>query len=106
MIVVGDVARVIDCEHRTAPRSKADVYGYSIGTGDVRNGHISLASAKPVSRSAFEEWTRRAVPAPGDLILSREAPMGEVGLVPDEAPVCLGQRTVLLHVNQARIDYM
>lgn len=104
MTVVGDVARVIDCEHKTAPRSTADVYGYSIGTRDVRNGRISLASAKPVTRSTFEEWTRRAVPTPGDIILSREAPMGEVGLVPAEAPVCLGQRTVLLQVDQARIE--
>lgn len=30
--------------------------------------------------------------------------MGEVGLVPGEAPVCLGQRTVLLQVDQARIE--
>ncbi|WP_082554123.1 restriction endonuclease subunit S [Aeromicrobium sp. Root495] len=49
-------------------------------------------------------WTRRATPAPGDLIFSREAPMGEVGAVPRDAPVCLGQRTVLLRLDADRID--
>lgn len=103
--VVGDVATVVDCEHRTAPRADADAYGFSIGTRDVRNGRISLEQAKPVSRETFESWTRRAVPRSGDLIFSREAPMGEVGAVPTDANVCLGQRTVLLQPDGRQVDH-
>lgn len=104
MTVVGEIAQVIDCEHRTAPRNDESPYGFSVGTRAVRNGRIALDQAKPVSRETFDSWTRRAVPRPGDLIFSREAPMGEVGAIPQGSPVCLGQRTVLLRLNQDRIN--
>jgi hypothetical protein len=102
--VLGDIAHVIDCEHRTAPRADEEPYGVSVGTRAVRHGRISIAAAKPVSKDTYLSWTRRATPAPGDLIFSREAPMGEVGAVPDDPPVCLGQRTVLLRLNTDRVD--
>ncbi|TMR03375.1 hypothetical protein ETD83_10730 [Actinomadura soli] len=100
---LGDFAKVIDCEHKTAPASD-HAFAYSIGTRAVRNGRISLDRAKPVSEETFNAWTRRAVPKSGDLIFSREAPMGEVGEVPSGAKVCLGQRTVLMQLDTSRID--
>lgn len=104
-VVLGDVVTVVDCEHRTAPRADAtEVFGYSVGTSNVRGGRVSLDAAKPVTRRTFEAWTRRAVPRPGDLIFSREAPMGEVGEVPTTVPVCLGQRTVLLQARDDLVD--
>ncbi|WP_228002373.1 restriction endonuclease subunit S [Nocardia australiensis] len=103
MSLLGEVALIIDCEHKTAPRSDNDAFGYSVGTGAIRDGRIALDKAKPVSRTTFEEWTRRAIPTTGDLILSREAPMGEVGAVPTDSPVCLGQRTVLIRPDASRI---
>ena len=33
---------------------------------------------------------------PGDLILAREAPAGNVAVIPENLRVCLGQRTVLI----------
>ncbi|MFD3743060.1 restriction endonuclease subunit S [Nocardia sp. NPDC058633] len=103
MTLLGEVALVIDCEHKTAPRSESETFGYSIGTGAVRDGRILLEKAKPVNRSTYGQWTRRAIPALGDLIFSREAPMGEVGAVPADAAVCLGQRTVLLRPAADRV---
>ncbi|MFE5805457.1 restriction endonuclease subunit S [Streptomyces sp. NPDC056491] len=100
-----DIARVVDCEHKTAPRTEGEPYGYSIGTREVRDGRIKLTAAKPIDRQAFEEWTRRAVPAPGNLIFSREAPMGEVGEVPRQARVALGQRTVLVQIESSQVSH-
>lgn len=103
--ILGDVVTVVDCEHRTAPRAEAGrLHGYSIRTTNIRQGAILLDDAKPVTYETFREWTRRAVPSPGDLILSREAPMGEVGAVPIGTPVCLGQRTVLLQLRHDLVD--
>jgi len=102
--VLGDIAQVIDCEHRTAPRTDAAPYAFSVGTRAVRHGRVSIAAAKPISKDTYLSWTRRATPVQGDLIFSREAPMGEVGAVPRDTPVCLGQRTVLLRLNADRVD--
>jgi type I restriction enzyme S subunit len=49
-----------------------------------------------VSDETYKEWTRRAEPRPGDLILAREAPAGNVAVIPEGMKLCLGQRTVLL----------
>ncbi|GAT05563.1 type I restriction-modification system S subunit [Mycolicibacterium fortuitum subsp. acetamidolyticum] len=104
MIVLGDIVTVIDCEHRTAPKTDDEPFAYSIGTRAVRGGKIALDAAKPVSEETYYSWVRRAEPQPGDLIFSREAPMGEVGIVPRNVRVCLGQRTVLLKVATELVD--
>ncbi|MDH4259559.1 MAG: restriction endonuclease subunit S [Gammaproteobacteria bacterium] len=49
-------------------------------------------------------WTRRGVPAPGDLVMAREAPVGNVGLILQGQRVCLGQRTVLIRVTSGDLD--
>ncbi len=43
-------------------------------------------------------------PQQGDLILAREAPVGQVVRVPQEPRVCLGQRTVLIRPNPAVVE--
>lgn len=68
MTVLGDISKVVDCEHRTAPATEGKTFGYSIGTRAVRNGRISLDVAKPVDEATYLDWTRRAIPVPGDLI--------------------------------------
>lgn len=94
---------VVDCEHKTAPD---DVFGsyWSIGTPAMRGHRIDYSAAKRISRSTYDEWTRRAVPQAGDLILSREAPVGLVVRVPAGRQVSLGQRTMLLRPDPETVD--
>ena len=93
---------IVDCEHKTAPIE--DVGIPSIRTTDIKNGHIDLRNANKVSNETYNEWTKRMKPRPGDLILSREAPVGEVGIIPKGAKVCLGQRTVLIRPNREKVS--
>lgn len=99
------VAGIVDCAHKTAPTDESD-YARVIGTPDVRNGQISLSAARPVSEETYGAWTERAVPKAGDLIFTREAPAGEVGIVPANQRVCLGQRTVLIQTRGAQEGYL
>lgn len=103
--VLGEVAQVIDCEHRTAPAAEPGTeFGYSIGTPNLRDGRIEFSSAKRVDRKTFDDWSRRAVLGQGDLILAREAPVGQVAYIDGTRPVCLGQRTVLIRPDSDRAD--
>ena len=96
-VPLGEIAVVVDCEHKTAPSATSgEEYGYSVGTPHLRGGRIDYAAAKRVSEKTFQAWGRRAVPGAGDLILAREAPVGQVALVDPSRPTCLGQRTVLI----------
>ena len=86
--ILGDVCEfIVDCLHKTAPIQEV---GYpSIRTPNVGRGRLILDGVNRVSGEIYAEWTRRAVPMPGDLILAREAPAGNVAIVKDGQTVCL-----------------
>jgi type I restriction enzyme, S subunit len=98
-------ANIVDCEHKTAPEAAPGTeYAYSIGTPHIRNGRILFDAAKRVDQQTYESWTVREVPREDDLILAREAPVGQVGRISEGDRVCLGQRTVLLRPDAARVN--
>jgi type I restriction enzyme S subunit len=85
---------IVDCEHKTAPTQDEGIP--SIRTPNIGKGRLLLDGVYRVSEETYREWTRRAEPKAGDLILAREAPAGNVAVVPENIRVCLGQRTVLI----------
>lgn len=93
---------IVDCEHKTAPTQ--DVGIPSIRTPNIGKGHLILENVNRVSEETYELWTRRGKPNPGDLILAREAPAGNVGVIPKGQKVCLGQRTVLIRPKEKIAD--
>ena len=98
-------AEITDCEHKTAPETVIEhFYGFSIGTRDIRNGRILYHQAKKVSRDTFNSWSKRRLLKQGDLIYSREAPVGQIGYIDGSFPVCLGQRTVAISTQPVVLD--
>lgn len=93
---------IIDCEHKTAPTQDTGLP--SIRTPNIGKGHLILDGVNRVSEETYQIWTKRAEPKPGDLILAREAPAGNVGIIPSGERVCLGQRTVLLRSRREVVD--
>ena len=92
---------IVDCEHKTAPTQEA---GYpSIRTPNIGRGYLILDGVNRVSEATYREWTRRATPQAGDLIMAREAPVGNVAIVPPGLSPCLGQRTLLIRPNRAKV---
>lgn len=95
-------AAIVDCEHKTAP--KEEVGHPSIRTTDIKNGRIDFDNANRVSDATYDAWTKRRRPMPGDLILAREAPVGEVGFIPEGVFPVLGQRTVLISPDHEKVS--
>ncbi len=93
---------IVDCEHKTAP--EGDGFALSVGTRAMKSGRLVVDACKPVSEATYEAWIRRMRPQPGDLILAREAPVGQVVVVPESPPLCLGQRTVLIRADATAVD--
>jgi type I restriction enzyme, S subunit len=95
MSTLSDITEIIvDSEHKTAPIVETG-YPY-IRTPNIGRGNLLLDKVRRVSEESYNQWTRRAVPQKDDLILAREAPIGNVAIIPDRLRVCLGQRTVLI----------
>lgn len=92
-VAVKDVCSlIVDCVNRTAPIVEHDTPYRMIRTTNVKEGRIDLSSCRRVDERTYERWTRRAKLLDGDVILTREAPIGEVGYVSGLGPVFLGQR--------------
>jgi type I restriction enzyme S subunit len=97
------LSRLVDCEHKTAPYVQNSDYRV-IRTSAVRNGVLRWEGTYCTTAKAFNEWTQRAVPEAGDVIFTREAPAGEACIIPEDARVCLGQRTVLMKPQRGIYD--
>ena len=93
---------IVDCEHKTAPTQENGIP--SIRTPNIGKGRLLMDGVYRVSEATYEEWTRRAKPQGGDLILAREAPAGNVAVVPVGMKVCLGQRTVLIRPKKRILE--
>ncbi|WP_235580840.1 restriction endonuclease subunit S [Pseudorhodoferax sp. Leaf265] len=65
-----------------------------IRTTNIRNGRIDLSDCRFVDEATYTKWTRRAELRGGDVLLTREAPIGEVGLVVEPEGLFLGQRVM------------
>ena len=93
---------VADCPHSTPLWTKSGKI--VVRNNNIRNGKIDLNSPSFTDELHFEQRIKRARPKPGDLIITREAPMGNVGMIPENVECCLGQRMVLLRVDSTICD--
>ena len=102
---VSDVCeQIIDCINKTAPSVDYETPYKMIRTTNVRDGWVDLSDVRYVTEEIFETWTRRGRPRKGDVILTREAPLGEVGLLRSDETVFLGQRLVMYRADPEKLD--
>ncbi|WP_374340977.1 restriction endonuclease subunit S [Methyloversatilis sp.] len=95
--------KIIDCKNRTPPETPD---GFPvIRTPNVRNGEFVDADLLYTDERSYVIWTMRGKPQVGDIVITREAPVGEVCVIPERHPAaCLGQRMMLYRPNQQLID--
>ena len=85
---------IVDCHNKTAPYTNSGIQ--ILRTTNIKHMNISFKDKRFVSADTYKYWSRRCIPQPGDLIYTREAPVGEIGIIPDGSTVCLGQRLMLI----------
>lgn len=95
---------VVDCVNKTAPTSERVTPYIMIRTTNVKSGFVNLEDVRTVELDIFEKWNRRTAPRRGDVILTREAPLGEVGMLRGNAKVFLGQRLMLYRADPCKLD--
>ena len=85
---------VIDCKNRTPPETSL---GHPvIRTPNVRDGRFVPDGLVYTDSLSYAIWTQRGQPRKGDVLITREAPVGEVCLLPEDMTnACLGQRLMM-----------
>ena len=89
---------ILDCHHSTPVWTKSGEF--VIRNQNIRDGKLNFSVPSFTDEKHFLERTQRAIPTFGDLIITREAPMGLVCMIPEGLKCCLGQRMVLLRIDQ------
>lgn len=97
-------SELVDCINKTAPTVDFETPYKMIRTTNVKNGRINLDDAKCVTEATFIKWNRRLTPRRNDIVLTREAPLGDVGMIRTDDMVFLGQRTMLYRANPKFLD--
>ncbi|MGE3298985.1 MAG: restriction endonuclease subunit S [Arcobacter sp.] len=96
----------IDCVNKTAPIVDYETPYKMIRTTNVKDGFIDTESVRYVTEETFKKWTRRSKPQYGDVILTREAPVGSVGrFTTDDKNIFLGQRLFHYRPDPEKLDW-
>ncbi|WP_278354579.1 restriction endonuclease subunit S, partial [Idiomarina abyssalis] len=90
---------IIDCVNKTAPTVDYETPFKMIRTTNVRNGRVNTKDVRYVTEDTYLQWVRRGRPKNGDIIFTREAPVGEVGILESAEGVFLGQRTMMYRAH-------
>jgi type I restriction enzyme, S subunit len=94
--------QIADCPHSTPLWTESGVV--VLRNQNIRDGRLDLGSPSYTDEAHYEQRSRRARLRAGDLVLTREAPMGEVCMIPSGLRCCLGQRMVMLRADPAKCD--
>ena len=99
-------SEVVDCRNKTPEYFENGEY-FVIRTTNVKNKKLNFNGALYTDKKNFEIWTQRGVPPAGSILFTREAPTGEVCLVPENIKFCMGQRMMNFIANtKSYSDYL
>ena len=94
------LTHLVDCVNDTPSFSQENTGYIGLKTTNIKPYNMDLSLKWYMTQEDFNSWNRREVPKPQDIILTREAPVGNACLVPCDLKVCLTQRLLLLRPNK------
>lgn len=98
-----DVTSLIaDCPHSTPKWTSAGVR--VLRNQNIKDGRLLADNPSFTDEEHYRSRIRRAEPQHKDIVLTREAPIGQLCQVPRGLRCCLGQRQVLIRADAKKID--
>jgi type I restriction enzyme, S subunit len=94
--------RLIDYRGKTPPKTDSGVR--LVTAKVVKGGQIHDEPAEYIAADFYNEWMRRGLPQKLDVLLTTEAPLGEVAILRDDARIALAQRIILLRAKPGLLD--
>ncbi|UGV39824.1 restriction endonuclease subunit S [Methanococcoides orientis] len=103
LIPIGELLEtIIDYRGKTPPKSTSGIP--VLTAANVRNGRVILDKCSYVSQETYDEWTTRGFPKPGDVLISTEAPVGEVASFPGDRTYLISRRLIALRGKEGELD--
>lgn len=93
---------IIDYRGKTPPKSDSGIP--LLSAANITNHKIDLSHEQYISQEDYEKWTIRGFTHPGDVLITTEAPVGQVALYPDEGVYQISRRMMALRPDCNRIN--
>lgn len=95
------LADIIDYRGKTPPKSP---YGIPlISAANVKEGRVVLDNPDYISRKDYQSWTTRGFTQPGDVLITTEAPAGEVAPYPRKGIHLISRRVMALRADEVTL---
>ena len=90
---LGNVCKFIDYRGKTPPKV---TNGIPLITAKIIKNGIIQEPQEFIAPDFYDEWMRRGIPKKGDIIITTEAPLGEVAQIKTDDKMAFAQRIIIL----------
>jgi len=89
---------IIDYRGKTPPKSEDGIP--LISAANIKSGALDFSKPSFISLPDYKKWTRRGFTQPGDVLITTEAPAGEVALLPGDKVYQISRRVMALRTDE------
>lgn len=93
---------VIDYRGKTPPKSPSGIP--TITAANIKSGRINMSTVSYVSEETYRAWTSRGFPQAGDVLITTEAPVGEVAPFPGDQTYLITRRVFAMRGKKSVLD--
>jgi type I restriction enzyme S subunit len=93
---------VVDYRGKTPPKSPFGIP--TITAANVKSGRIDMSTVSYVSEKTYLKWTTRGFPEAGDVLITTEAPVGEVAPFPGDQTYLITRRVFAMRGKKGLLD--
>jgi type I restriction enzyme S subunit len=93
---------VVDYRGKTPPKSPCGIP--TITAANVKSGRIDMSTVSYVSEKTYWEWSTRGFPEAADVLITTEAPVGEVAPFPGDQTYLITRRVFAMRGKKGLLD--
>jgi len=98
VVKLGEVCKFIDYRGKTPKKTELGIP--LITAKNVKKGYIQEEPREFISPDDFDSWMTRGIPSKGDILITTEAPLGNVAQINTDNKIALAQRLITLIPNR------
>jgi type I restriction enzyme S subunit len=95
------ISKFIDYRGKTPTKTKSGIP--LITAINVKMGYINKEELEYINENDYEIWMRRGIPKKGDILLTTEAPLGNVAQIDTDKKIALAQRIITIQPDESRL---
>ncbi|ECP3133696.1 restriction endonuclease subunit S [Salmonella enterica] len=92
--ILGEISNFIDYRGKTPQKTTSGIP--LITAKNIRNGFIKADPREYISEADYDSWMTRGIPNYGDIVITTEAPLGNVALLHTREKIALAQRAICI----------